>query len=143
MIVHMLSALPLGAKVLGPAPHDGFVWIDLNTMGSHLPQMYRPAELKPIDREIAEAEGLCGDCLGYGVPQGYVAPLAASVDELPTKLVCQNCHGTGRPSMILHVQRTPDMIQSSIEVLEHAYIAELPDGGCKGCGNPQDNSAHV
>lgn len=141
LVIHMLSEMPLGARVLGPAPHEGFIWIDLNTMGSHLPQMYRPEELKPIDAAIAKAEGLCVACLGYGVPDDYEVPLAASIDQL--EHICDDCHGTGRQGMRVNILRKPDSIEARMHVDEHAFVPEMRDHECKACGMPKDHKAHV
>src|ERR1017187_9198745 len=57
--------LPCGARRLGDGP-GGRVWLDVCIIGQHLPQMYRPGDLRDLTAEGCARLGLCPDCLGFG-----------------------------------------------------------------------------
>lgn len=120
---------PEVAQVLGDPP-PGRVWLDLCTMGQHLPQMYLAEEVIPLDRATAERHGMCGDCLGYGTT-GEVA-LAMGSDELPQP--CGTCAGSGRPAVEVEISRSPGSTVGKMRFKPHPPV--LIDGrdDCMACG---------
>jgi hypothetical protein len=123
------DGIACGARVLEVGPP---LWIDLCMIGQHLPQMYAPKELHPIDVDICEQNGLCPACMGYGT-QGDV-PLAAGVDQVPDP--CEICGGTGRAVLRVNMTRTPSSTEARIEVLPH--VPQWNKGHCLACGFPDD-----
>jgi hypothetical protein len=117
---------PEAAEFLGPE-RKGTRWVDMCSMGQHLPQMYQAAEIHPLTRENCARLGLCEDCLGWGdtgpVPQG-IGGLARSLDEVRT--ACPNCGGSGRPALRVVIRRTAATTAASISLLPHEYVPPLP-----------------
>lgn len=101
----------LGAKVLGPATADEAraqtgprIWIDLNILGVHLPQMYREDELSLATEIDAVAAQLCTECYGYGIIAG------PEVDSQ-----CGTCHGSGDPKLDVRITRDLGGVQVQVQ----------------------------
>lgn len=77
------------ASVIQPAEPEGLVWLNVNTLGVHLPQMYRHDEITPIyaPSEIV-THGICLACWGLGTAEWFVRE--------PDPGRCFSCNGTGR-----------------------------------------------
>lgn len=138
VMVMSLGVLPLGARVLDD--HDG-LWIDVVTMGQHLPQRYRDQNdgVEPLDADKAVAHGLCPACLGYGtltLTPAHEIPLATTSDEITN--ACSECGGTGRPAIRVEIVRTPGGIESHMQVLPHQMVPGNEMIPCLACGFPAD-----
>lgn len=83
-------ASPRTGRVLGEAEDEGRVWLDLNTMGAHLPQMYRLEELEAVTPELCRQHDLCVECLGYGLK--------------PPGENCPECRGSGSSKWYVDIQ---------------------------------------
>lgn len=146
--------LPCGARILGDAG-DGRVWVDMCTMGQHLPQMYPPAEVHDLDPDGCARLGLCPDCLGFGDAAPGLArdqlEAARGIDEV--KHPCPGCGGSGRPALRVTLTRDLSGVTGSIRPLRHEYVPPLdgsdrelraafgvPDGMCLACGMPEDGT---
>jgi len=141
--------IPVAAKVIPEADTylPGRKWLNINLLGTHLPQMYADEEIHDVlDANCAPSWGMCGACAGFGttVPlPDLFWPLC--VDELPEP--CGECHGTGRPCFLVTVNRTPDMTEAVTAVLPHGYVSRahgLPGitEQCLGCGEPLGHVNH-
>lgn len=96
---------PRTGMVVEPVDDDPErVWISLNIMGTHLPQMYRRSELEPATRELCERHDLCVECLGYG----RVRPDGGKVFGLGSPPVCEECHGSGSTRYYVEVRQSAD-----------------------------------
>lgn len=94
---------PRTGAVMGPVDDDPErVWLDLNIMGSHLPQMYRRSELEPATRELCQAHELCAECLGYG---GFL-----EVDDKGAYRTrrCDECRGSGSSRYYVEISQNAD-----------------------------------
>src|SRR4051794_15335986 len=111
--VLMGDGLPVGARVLGAGDP---CWLDVNIMGQHLPQQYRPTEVQALDPQVARASGLCSTCLGYGTT-GANPPPATSIDQLEDP--CEDCGGSGRSALRVTIRRDPGETVGSITVKLH------------------------
>lgn len=123
--------VPFGARYsqgaeehLGPAK-EGTRWLDLCTLGQHLPQMYRISEIHGLTAEQCPSLGLCDHCLGFGDVSTARGPLVRAIDQVAS--LCPNCAGSGRPSIRLSVRRTREGVDGDIRPLPHAYVPALPE----------------
>ncbi len=143
--------IPCGARrlttePLGPAP-EGYVWLDVCIIGTHIPQMYLNSEIYRLLARDCERFGLCPDCFGRGdLANGSdtLDSLTRSVDQLIQP--CPNCGGSGRPALRITVTRTDGSITGELRPLSHKY-APAPAGSvgliqdtCLACGMPQDGT---
>jgi hypothetical protein len=117
-----ISGSSFGARTIGPAD-NGLVWIDLNMLGQHIPQMYRIADLRGINKRIASEVGLCPDCLGYGtndpLPRAmHLQPVGSDELENP----CVKCRGSGKEFIRTEVIRTAEEVTGSLVILPHEYL---------------------
>jgi hypothetical protein len=135
--------LPCGARELGESG-DGRTWLDVCVIGQHLPQMYAPGEIRPLDAGGAEL-GLCPDCAGFGdLTPGVGADMAAvnrGIDQIRSP--CPGCGGSGRPAIRVTVTRDPSGgVTGSLRPVPHPFVP--PSGqpgmldGCLACGMPPD-----
>jgi len=137
--------MPVGARVVGDAPElpqppflDVRQWVDICIMGQHLPQMYKPDEIAPLDADDCALYGLCPDCLGYGTKQWEEVELASGIDLLVHP--CEKCSGTGRPAVRCQVVRTADSVEARIDVLPHPFVGEEY---CYVCGTTKESEFHA
>lgn len=123
--VWMIAAgITVAGRVIGAGPlHDGDenrVVIDQNTLGQHLPQWYRPAEIAVLTAGLAPQLGLCPDCLGYGTI-GELGDADTyypySVDEVPDP--CGECGGSGRRYVRVTVERSDGQVTGRMELVPH------------------------
>lgn len=163
--VWMIAAgITVAGRVIGTGPlHEGDenrIVIDQNTLGQHLPQWYRPAEIGVITAALAPQLGLCPDCLGYGT-LGELASDADSyypysVDEVPDP--CGECGGSGRQYVRVTAERSDGQVTGRMEIVPHdpvygtglaavkgisALLRAAPlgppaPGMCLACGVTQD-----
>lgn len=130
------QVLAAGARVIGDAG-SGVVWLDVCVISCHLPQMCRLAEVNELDTDVARANGLCVDCLGFGTLDNLVATIAPRLDQhLRAHLVnpCASCGGCGRSSIRVHVD---DDDSFRMETLPHKPV---PHGEmCAACGLRTDD----
>ena len=146
--------LPCGARRLGDGP-GGRVWLDVCIIGQHLPQMYRPGDLRDLTAEGCARLGLCPDCLGFGDLDPRLAAdmleAARGVDQV--KSPCPGCGGSGRPALRITIRRDGSGVRGSIRPLPHEYAPplgspdplllaafEAPGDMCLACGMPQDGT---
>lgn len=123
--------LAVAARVMREAP-SGRIWLDTNTVGQHLPQMYRPEDTTPLTAETCAIYGLCSECLGYGSEED--APLAAALDQIPVR--CMACGGTGRPSLRVQIERDGSGMVARMQILPHEPIPYEGRESCMACGVP-------
>src|SRR5438552_5422298 len=118
--------LPCGARILGDAG-DGRVWVDMCTMGQHLPQMYPPGEVHDLTPDGCARLGLCPDCLGFGDTApglaGDLGEAARGIDEVQHP--CAGCGGSGRPALRVTLTRDPAGVTGGIRLLPHEYVPPL------------------
>lgn len=118
--------VPCGALELGPAG-DGRVWLDMCTLGQHLPQMYPPDDIRDLTADGCARLGLCPDCLGFGdlnrIPASDLLAAARGIDEV--KQLCPNCGGSGRPALRVTVKRGMAGTTGEIRPLPHKYVPPL------------------
>lgn len=136
--INPVEGMPFAGVVMDVAdPSIKTWWIDMVMIGNHLPQMYKEEELKPLTADVASSLGMCAECLGYGTRRNYQdIPLASGNDQLPDP--CENCGGTGRPAVRMHIDRKPNEIVGQLEFLPHKAIW-LDSGLCLGCGIYKDS----
>lgn len=130
---HLGMPMPIGARVFGDAV-EGFVWLDICMMGTHLPQMYRPEELERLTPTLADEMGLCIHCLGYGVSgQVGMVPLMSDTRVLEdADLLCHGCGGSGRQGIGVTIEQDEGGTTMSVVVQDHEV--KLVDGVCGVCG---------
>lgn len=135
------GSIPMAARVVGEMPGSMW-WINLNTIGQHLPQQYRRRELHPLDAESCPGLGLCPQCLGFGTTSPLVVPdYPYGVDEIPSP--CPSCEGSGRPFLRVGIQREAQSVTGELSILPHSYVPPvLGVGTCLGCGHPPDAAHH-
>ena len=136
VLVWSLGVLPLGARVLGEGD-DGTVWIDMVTLGQHLPQRYRVSEVEPLDADRAAELGLCPACLGYGTLDSVteVDPATFSNEiEHP----CIVCGGSGRPAIRVEVTSSPGTTEGRMTVLPHQLVPGNETIPCLACSMAAD-----
>lgn len=134
-----VGGIPVGARVrpdvaeyLGPPVTRDGVWIDMCSMGQHLPQCYRVGELAPLDAEVAVRHGLCPDCLGYGTTD-ELRDLVAHSTEIAKP--CGNCGGSGRPSLRVEVEQpAPGTTLGKLLPQPHAPVLVAEQDYCLACG---------
>lgn len=130
------QGIPIGARVIADVDQNAWmVWLDICSMGTHLPQSYRLEELSPLDAETARAHGLCGDCLGYGTTADIEVTMMPSIDQLDDP--CPTCTGTGRTHLRVAIQRHANGITAQMSTVAHDPVV-LPDRPdmCMACGMP-------
>jgi hypothetical protein len=142
--------IPVAARLIPGevAPLPGRVWLNINMLGSHIPQMYAEEEIHDVlDANCAPSWGMCGTCVGFGTTAEELGDLfwPMAIDELPEP--CEECQGTGRPWFIVTVNRTEDMTEAVVGVLPHGYVSRahgLPGitDMCLGCGEPLGHVNH-
>lgn len=127
--------VPVAARVLS---EDDPPWLDICMIGQHLPQMYRPEEILPLDEETCRTYGLCVDCMGYGTTDDSVTlTLAPGVDQIANP--CATCGGTGRPALRIRLDRSEDgvsVVQAEMQVQPHEAIRHGKIPHCIACGFP-------
>lgn len=130
------EGIPIGAKVLTAVDEASWmVWLDVCSMGTHLPQNYRLEELTPLDAETARAHGLCWDCLGYGTTADIDVTMMPSIDHLDEP--CPTCGGTGRPHLRVTIERRGSAVTAQMSWVAHEPVVrpDRPDM-CVACGMP-------
>ena len=136
VMVMSLGALPIGARVLRD-DGDDTLWLDVVTMGQHLPQLYARKDVEPLDAQRAPELGLCPACLGYGtLTSALEVPLATTSDEIDN--LCSECGGSGRPAIRVNIVRSPGGIESQMSVLPHEMVPGNKTIPCLACGFPAD-----
>lgn len=101
--------------VVGPAG-DGMIWLDLNVLGTWLPQMYREHEVEDTTPELLVKHNLCQDCSGYGLLGD--GGRRTTLDWPDPDLLCRSCGGSGSTEW-------------------RTSITWLADGGIEGRIEPQ------
>jgi hypothetical protein len=141
--------IPVAAKIIPDLPMPGLpgrVWLNINLLGHHLPQMYADEEIHDVlTKANAASWGLCAACMGFGtnaeLPDLY---WPTGVDEIPEP--CAGCHGTGRPCFIVTVTVGEHVTEAAVGILPHEYVKSQPlpgiTGLCLGCGEMPDNKNH-
>lgn len=150
--------MPCGARQLGDLAgraRPGTTWLEVNTLGQHLPQMYPAGDIRPLTAQDCPRLGLCPTCLGFGNldtrPPASWADLARAIDQAASP--CPDCGGTGRPALRVTIRRDGSGMTGEIRPLPHAYVPPLdtrqpelaatfgvtPDA-CLACGTPPDGT---
>ena len=93
------------------------VWVDLNTSGIHLPQMYRRKELFELPEDVSRL-GLCATCRGYGslIQQPIWAGPESLVDP------CEACSGTGRSGLRVAVRHEGGTLVVEHQIVPHEAV---------------------
>ena len=114
-ILHFAGRVACGAGVLLP-PTKGRVNLDVNVLGNHLPQFYRPEECTPIVDVDLAAHGLCPECLGFGLTT--MDDFATPDDVLSGRhgTVCPDCGGSGRVGVKVTITHSVDGATASVDV---------------------------
>lgn len=100
---HVVGRVNCGAGVLLGAPHGGFVNLDVNMGGVHLPQAYREDECTPL-RNLRH-HGFCLTCSGWGLTSMFDnAPINDILDGNHGER-CPDCGGSGRTGLSITVDR--------------------------------------
>jgi hypothetical protein len=95
--------------VKGPAG-NGVLWLDLNLLGTWLPQIYGEHEVEDATPELLAKHKLCRDCSGYGLLDERTA-----LDWPDPGLLCNSCGGSGSTEWRTHVTMRDGVIEGRIE----------------------------
>jgi hypothetical protein len=141
----VLAGFTVAGRVLAGGD---LILVDQCTIGQHLPQWYRPGELRVLTAEEAPRLGLCAACLGYGTTAQLCTAdsyFPYSADELEDP--CPDCGGSGRSHVKVTITRDgPGCTSANITIAPHEPLyTELPggpEGICQGCGLAPDTHPH-
>jgi hypothetical protein len=123
VLVLSAGTLHLTGFVEASTGTPGRWWIDLNTLGTHLPQMYGEHEMTVIgpDTDVTE-HGLCAACHGFGL-----------LDDATT---CPSCNGSGQAGVtVTHLVEDPATTLHSVDI-DTAVTATIRCELCRSARQP-------
>ncbi len=105
LVVVQSGLMHVAGVVVSPvtttADGPGRWWLQVNVMGTSLPQMYGESEMERITD--GDSHGFCRTCFGMGKVAGG-------------SQTCSSCGGSGRAGVQVDVARTPDSIEASVAI---------------------------
>lgn len=117
------NPVPIAAMITSVDAVLGFrekatCWLDINMLGQHLPQMYRPSEFEEATTEQIVAYGLCTECKGYG--SKTLQAVAVGVDEITDP--CEVCAGVGRAAVRVRLERDDTSVTGHVTFESHEPV---------------------